>query len=191
MGRSAWVTLLALVLLLGSSERAAAIPFSEDRSTRFAPNVPNVIELYLPVGGVTTFSATTPSFTWDYGAPWTYSTFAGGYRATLSTTADYVSFSPLPVLWTQGFEQSTATQQTFTLTWNEIQYNWATKTTVQSSWHSAQVTAPGGGGPPGVVPEPSTLLILGLGALGVAARSRRRRRGVVTQAEPPAPGRQV
>lgn len=170
-----WAALLSIVLLAASADRAAAISFTEDFATRFPPNVPNRIDLYLPVGGTTTFSATTPSFTFDYGAPWTYTISNGGFQAQLSTTADFTTFNFLPILWTQGFDQTTPTQQSFTMTWNEVQYNWATSTVVANTWRSATVSAPGGGGPPGVVPEPSTLLILGLGGLAAAARARRRK----------------
>ncbi|MCO5168037.1 MAG: PEP-CTERM sorting domain-containing protein [Planctomycetes bacterium] len=160
MVRSAWILILAAILLAATPERAAAVPFTEDIASRFGAQVPNTIQMSLPLGGLTTFSLSAPVMLLDQGATWSYVVFNGGYSATLSTPTDANTFSPLPILWTQGFEQ-TSYEQT-TLTWLEIR-------------NGVTINPPRTMSIEGVVPEPSTLLILGLGALGAAVHGRRRR----------------
>lgn len=183
MGRLAWVPFVAFALLAGSADRAAAISFSQTfaatgnaNSTAYAPDR---IEMYLPVGGVTTFAATAPTVSFPDPSDWAYTVTNGGYTAVLQRTSP---FAPPPVVavtqWTQFFEQSTLVQQTFDLTLNLVQLNWSTpdpNDALGQQWMTITVNAPGSGGPPGVVPEPSTLLILGLGGLAAVARMRRRR----------------
>lgn len=156
MLRTAWVPLLALLL----AAPAQAVPFTEDLSSRFGAQVPNTIQMFLPYGGLTSFSLSAPTMLLDQGATWSYVVFNDGYSATLSTPTNANTFSALPILWTQGFEQSSYEQTT--LTWLEIRNG----VTINPA-RTASIE--------GVVPEPSTLLILGLGALGAAVTGRRRR----------------
>jgi hypothetical protein len=185
MSRFTGSVLLALALLALSGERAAALSFTGQMNA--GSGQPNVINMYLTPGGPTVFSTSTPAFVpfapfpsilLDGGVSWSYYVSTDGYFAQLSTHGSPAG----PVQWNQGFTQAGAPSQiAFSVSTQELQWNYATNSGTHVGGSTSNFSGTGGGNPvsapaglQGPIPEPSTLLILGLGGLAAAARARRR-----------------
>lgn len=170
--------MFCLALLLSCGQRASAISFSETLTAvgvndangiQFAPDR---IQLFLTPGGNTTFSTLAPSVLFPEAGGWTYSTSNSDYNAVLERTGPFSSPPPFPATqWSQGFEQTFS--QSFSVSWTLYALNWSTPDANDFIYRDT-----GGGtvvAAPPVAPEPSTLLILGLGAAGAAFQARRRK----------------
>ncbi len=172
MRRSLCLSVLSLAAVLTAAEPASAVPFSRTL-VAFGDSgggtiwAPDLIQMTI-TSGPATFYTTPPSFVIPNAIPWTYTISNGGLTATISATQDVSAFSL--VQWSQSFDQ--ATSGNTSISWTLSQRAWSGGTpgaTLRSDTGGVLVT-----GPPGVVPEPSTWLILGLGGLAAAARARRR-----------------
>lgn len=173
MRRSLGVLLLALAASFGAASPAWAVPFSSGLSAQGSdfggPFSPDFIVMSLPMGGPVTFAAAPPTG-FSSGGTWSYSVSNGGYGAFLQRTTPLTG-QTAPVSWLQNFDGPTG-EYSFDVDWSLFQRDGG----------GAIVRFDGGGGSTVAVaiPEPSTWLILGLGGLVAAARTRRRRAAPVT-----------
>lgn len=167
MRRSLGLGLLVVFALLCSAAEASAVPFSSPLSAQgsdFGGSFsPDLIVMSLPTSGTVTFSTTAPSG-FSAGGPWTYTVYNGGFNATLDSTT-YLTGQTDPVSWFQNFDGPTG-EYSFDLDWSLFQRDASGSITRFDAGTTSVAVA---------IPEPSTLMILGLGALGAAVQARRRR----------------
>ena len=180
---------LVLVGLLAFATPALADDFNDfSISAVNFPNQFNVINLFMPSG---TFGAATPAFAAP-NAPgsWTTKANTGTFLQLLTTDLSTSTFFS----WQQDFF---GVPSSFTLSYQG--YQWNGSAIVPGTSFTGGLTVDSGGsgfafpggsspyaGPPSLVapvPEPSSMLICGLGLATMGIRSWRRRRGEGARAE--------
>lgn len=179
-----------LLFVLLSATVSLAGTFSDDISSTTNANI---INLFLSPTNNTTFSLAAPTIQVSGGATWTYTVSPDGKFAQFLTPQTDFNTLTANFDWIQFLEQPTAVGgfagTPYSIDVQQVQFDWTTGTinaggSVMRHIFRFGDVPPGGspqygnaGGPAsfvGPAPEPSTVLVIALGALALGVRARRR-----------------